>query len=290
MKRGVVAIPAILEKYKAGFNLERSIFPEEVNYYALYWDYIAMPTNNFMEINVWMQDELVDCGLLIRPKLNYSDMSMDKFADFYIESQFLVLDELRRDRFEVDWRAHQIGNDVLMPASLAESSALKNNIRLSLDRLLPVPSGEVHLHDILEFKLRRKAELIALHTYCDDLYLEIVNSADKNLLHAKNFEKLKLAIEDLDKVSSEGWQFPIKFNLDISQEFDISQSRAGIATMLLALNSPNPVENIGAGAVISVLEGFVKIKAEIRSFRKSSRINNDFIYLSNAIKEDIIKR
>ncbi|HDH1504687.1 TPA: hypothetical protein PIU42_000144 [Klebsiella quasipneumoniae subsp. similipneumoniae] len=290
MERGVVAIPAILNKMADGFSTQRGILPEEINYYALYWDYISIPTNNFINFGVWMENDLIDCGILNRPQFRVSHMNSAEYPRFHIESQFKTLDMLRKDRSDIDWRIHQISDEVLMPKSSTSIMSTSDSVRLSLDRLLPVPSREVHICDILEFKLRRKPELMALHAYCDDLYLEVVNSADQNLLHAKNFEKLKLAIEDLDKVSSEGWQFPIKFNLDISPEFDISQSRAGIATILLALNSPNPAETIGTGAVISVLEGFVKIKAEIRSFRKPSRENNDFIYLSNAIKEKIIKR
>lgn len=290
MERGVVAISAILKKIEGGFSPQRGLLPEEINYYTLYWDYISIPTNNILHVGVWMENDLIDCGVLNRPEFKVSRMTSAEYPRFHIQLQFKALDKLRKERSDIDWRIHQISDEVLMPKPSNSIMSTNDCVRLSLDRLLPVPSREVHICDILEFKLRRKPELMALHAYCDDLYLEVINSADQNLLHAKNFEKLKLAIEDLDKVSSEGWQFPIKFNLDISPEFDISQSRAGIATILSALNSPNPAETIGAGAVISVLEGFVKIKAEIRSFRKSSRGKNDFIYLSNAIKENIIKR
>lgn len=290
MERGVVAIPAILNKLDGGFFVQRGILPEEINYYALYWDYISIPTTNFIHFGVWMENDLIDCGVLNRPQIHISRMSSAEYPRIHIKSQFKTLDKLRKDRSDIDWRIHQISDEVLMPELPTSLMSTNDCVRLSLDKLLPVPSREVHICDILEFKLRRKPELMALHAYCDDLYLEVINSADQNLLHAKNFEKLKLAIEDLDKVSSERWQFPIKFNLDVSPEFDISQSRAGIATIVSALNSPNPAETIGAGAVISVLEGFIKIKAEIRSFRKSVRKNNDFIYLSNAIKENIIKR
>jgi hypothetical protein len=87
------------------------------------------------------------------------------------------------------------------------------------------------------------------------LYFEIINSDDPTLQAARTFHKAKQAISDLEKLNAEGWRSPIKFDLDISPEFDLSDIRAGIATILGAFSSPHVLETVTAGAVIAVLEG-----------------------------------
>ncbi len=69
--------------------------------------------------------------------------------------------------------------------------------------MLPVPSPGTPFIDILEFKQRRKDELLEFRTYLDDIYQKIINSAD--IPRSKNTEisKLETAIKNLDETLSE---------------------------------------------------------------------------------------
>ncbi|SVW88379.1 Uncharacterised protein [Klebsiella pneumoniae] len=232
-------------------------------------------------------DELESCGVLNRFIFSPRAFSSETYISELINAQFHAIDFLRDKESDTDWRIHQIGNDAIYRESQHIELIQREFIRIELLGMLPVPGESVHLHDILEFKLRRNAELVALHYYCDELYLEILNSADPNLLRARSFSKLKKAIEDLDKINNEGWQSPIKFNLDISSEFDISNIRAGFATLLGASQSPMPLTTAIIGGALSVAEGFVKLKVELRGIRKRNGINH-IVYLSNARQEGII--
>ncbi len=130
-------------------------------------------------------------------------VSSDTYISELVDAQFYALNFLRGKESDTDWRIHQLGDEVIYQESESIELVRRECIRLELFGMLPVPDESVHLHDILEFKLRRKSELVALHSYCDELYLEILNSADPNLLRARSFSKLKKAIEDLDKINNE---------------------------------------------------------------------------------------
>ncbi|CAM8185623.1 DUF6236 family protein [Klebsiella pneumoniae] len=287
MKRGIVTPPGVFERKAGGFTLKRIISRLEINYFCLYWDKLVIPENGQMRFIPHITDELESCGMLSRFIFSPRVFSSDTYISELVNAQFYALDLLRSKESDTDWRIHQIGNDVIYRESEYIELVQRELIRIELLGVLPVPDGSVHLHDILEFKLRRNAELVALHYYCDELYLEILNSADPNLLRARNFSKLKKAVEDLDKINNEVWQSPVRFNLDISSEFDVSNIRAGFAALLGASQSPMPLTTAIIGGVLSVAEGFVKLKVELRGVRKSNSVNH-IVYLSNARKEGII--
>ena len=67
MKRGVIAAPGIIRRLPTGFSIERSISPEEMRFYLLYWDHVVIPANNLVYISVPEEEELLACGAIERP-------------------------------------------------------------------------------------------------------------------------------------------------------------------------------------------------------------------------------
>ncbi|HDX8776477.1 TPA: hypothetical protein RQO08_001365 [Klebsiella oxytoca] len=287
MKRGVVTTTGVFVKESDALIIKRMISPLELNYFALYWDEIVMPENSQVRFASELVREMQSCGAIKRFRFDMNVFSADTYASELVDMQFITLDILRGEEKDTDWRIHQIGGEFFYPENKPIDLINRESIRLELIGLLPVPDTNVHFHEILEFKERRAPELAALHSYCDDLYLEILNSADPNLQRARNFSKLKEAIEDLDKLNKQEWQSPIKFNMDISSEFDISNIRAGYAALLSATQSSMPITTAIIGGALSVAEGFVKLKVELRSVRKTNGVNH-MMYLSNARREGVI--
>lgn len=285
MERGVVALPYEVKQQAGGFTSGAMLSALQLNYFALYWDKISVPQNCLFVIDLPKERDFEEAGLLTRPMVNIgNEFDAEQFPKIHLQSQVRLADYLRKKDKTTVWSIHQTGDQSLL---LADGSISKQTVRLELENLLPVPSTEVHLHDILEFKSRRADELQALHSYCDDLYFEIINSGDPSLQAAKKFSKLTRAITDLEKLNAEGWRSPIKFDLDISPEFDLTDMRAGIATILGAFSTPHVLETVTAGAVIAVLEGFVKIKPRLQSMRSGG--NTHLAYISKARFEGIYK-
>lgn len=284
MKRGVVTLPIGVHKHDGGFVTHSGLTPLELNFFSLYWDELSVPQSSFISTVFKNEKDYIDCGVLTRPLVTHGNsMDSERFPQFLLESQFTLVDYLR-DRFREDsWCIHQRGEAPLF----SRDEIIKDTVSLELRNLLPVPGEGVHIHDILEFKDRRKTELETLHAYSEELYFEIIKSADPRIQYSKTYGKLKEAIEDIQKLNGEVWRSPIRFDLNISPEFDLSQARAGIATIVSAITSPHPVETLLAGSIVGVLEGFIKIKPSFQSIRAGE--NENLIYLTNAEKEGLYK-
>ncbi len=59
MDRGVIASPGIITPLSQGFRMERSISPEELRYYVMYWDKVVIPRNNLVYIGVPEEEDLI---------------------------------------------------------------------------------------------------------------------------------------------------------------------------------------------------------------------------------------
>lgn len=287
MERGVVFSGCELLKTENGdgFRIGKWISSLELNYLSLYWDRLVSPTNNIMHASFINEDELIGCGLLTRPsfqRLGFFDGR--ELPDFYAETHAKTIDVLRNSEGNVDWRMHFLNDQINLKPDLARDSEV---IRFELASLLPVPPASVALHDILEFKERRKPELMALHEYLDEIYLEIKRSGDINLQKAKALSNLGKALSDIERLNHEGWRSPIKFSISTSFEFDLTQAFGSFAGVALALNGPHPYDILGGlGTVVSILGGCIKITPHFQSVLATG--DHNLAYISKGKNEGIL--
>lgn len=286
MERGVVFSGCELLKTENGdgFRLGKWISSLELNYLSLYWDRLVSPTNNMIHVSFEKEDELIRCGLLTRPNFErHAIFNAEDMTNFYAETHAKTIDILRNLKDRVDWRMHFLNDQINLKPELSRESEV---IRFELARLLPVPPESVDLHDILEFKERRKPELMALHGYLDELYFEIIRSGDISLQRAKALYKLEKAISDLERLNHEGWRSPIRFSISTSFEFDLTQAFGSLAGVALALNGPHPYDIVGGlGTVVSILGGCIKISPHLQSVLATG--DHNLAYISKGKNEGI---
>ncbi|WP_269564515.1 DUF6236 family protein [Kosakonia radicincitans] len=287
MERGVVFTSRELLSIDNGraYQVGRAVSEEELNYLILYWDKLVSPTNNFVHLSLHNEEELIKCGILVRPKfVKYGFMSANMMTDFHARTHVEALTMLRKDESEVDWRMHFFNDQVSIHNEISER---KEVLRFEIADILPVPPKDIPLYEILEFKERRKDELLALHGYMDELYSGVLKSGDFNLERAKAISGLRRSLEDLDKLNNQGWRSPLKFNLSTSFEFNISQLISGGSAVYAAMHSTQPFEVFFAGAVITALGGFIKIKPQFQSVISNG--DPKLAYLTNARSDGILR-
>ncbi|WP_447875610.1 DUF6236 family protein [Serratia fonticola] len=284
MKRGVVSAPGEIISLPDGngFRTGKNINEIDINYFTLYWDKLVFPTNNLIHIGIPKERELIECGVLQRPKFVVDGMHSRDYLKFYVDSQIKTVDILRNQSKDVDWSLHFTGGEVSLPKEHAEISQA---VRVELFGLLPVPTADTHLHDILEFKQRRSAELEALHSHLDGLYLEVMSSGDINLQKTKALSGLMSAISDIDKLNNEGWRSPIKFDISTSFEFDLTQVYAAATTAVIASQQLSTLMTLGV-STLAYLAGGIKIKPVMQSLRNGG--DKNLSYLAQAHSERII--
>jgi hypothetical protein len=161
-------------------------------------------------------------------------------------------------------------------------------IRVDLINALPVPDANVPIPDIIEFKERRRDELLNLHQCLDETYQEILSSPDPSLANKSAVERLKRSIAEVESVCSEKWKKITKF--DFSAELNL-QGRdilkgAAVGSVFDFLNQGF---TIPLGMVIGALATLIKLKAKVSSSFEPAKNGMKLSYLSKAHAEKIIR-
>lgn len=282
MNRGIIAAPAIINRLPEGFQIERNLNIDELRYYALYWDEVVIPANNAVYIGIPQEEEFISAGAIKRPLVQLSGL-ID--TDAMLSCQSKVAKDLVKENKGTDWVIQQFGEKCLL---LEDYSEERNTLRIDLAACLPVPTGEVNIHDILEFKEKRKNEFIALHEYLDEFYEQALSSPDQSLASKKALSKLAKSINDLDKVTHERFQKSNKH--DLSAELNLygrdiwigAAAGAGLAASTgldFASGFTLPIATI-AGALMSTVRVTAKTT---RTFQPAEK-NLKLAYLSDARK------
>jgi hypothetical protein len=294
MKKGIVTSVNKITDISTGKVLGgQQLSAQDLSYYALYWDAIAIPTNNIVHVSVPNEDDWLSAGVLFRPQAQHqgsiyiSQMSVSngeiqvpedsEIYTFLKNSVAEVTATFIESDKEIDWVAHQFGGDELI---LQEDPAFtkRNVIRLKLLNLLPVPIGSVSAHEILDFKYRRKDELQNLHRAIDEMYVEITKSSDIDFSSSRKVDDFQNKIKDLHKVSDEQWKTTSKYSLSL--DMSVKNTLIGLA---MGWQSPIlPSVSAIAGAVICSMK---LTKTLDIANQKEKHI---LAYLSHAKKEGVI--
>lgn len=291
MKRGIVSLPLefITRGNGRAISTGNSLSILDMNFFALYCDELIIPESNLISFKVVGQKDFIESGFLKRPLIPIidSEYSVADVALTYSKAQTQYLDYKRRTEPSEDWRLNIIGNNF----QLCESgSEVKNLVRLELTNALPVPDSTVNIYDILEFKSKRRDAFEAFNSYLDELYLEVASSGDFYLSRAKAFSKLYEALDDLEKLNSEGWRSPIKFDTSALFEANNGDLMSGASALysIWEANQGNLTGAITAGVTAVIGQGFARLKPSLQSVRRKP--NDNIAYLSYAHKESILKK
>jgi len=286
MDRGVIAAPGIIKPFQNGFIMERSISKEELRYYLLYWNKVVIPGNNLVYIGVPEEDILIACESISRPMIKFQgSFKGDQVTAALLACQGIVAEKLVQDK-TVDWVLHQIGESLILPA---EFSSQQDAIRVALINALPVPDGEIPVHEILDFKQRRKDELIELHESIDELYFEILNSPDQDLSTKKSVFKFQSAIQNLDKASNEKFKKTRKYNLSVELNVNGKDIMAGASAGALFGFFSNVI-SIPLASLLGAAIPLINIQFKSSYTFKPAKDNTKLSYISYASKENIVKQ
>ncbi|ATD09747.1 DUF6236 family protein [Pseudoalteromonas piscicida] len=255
MERGVIAAPMSFKFHMVGFSVGSAITPEMIRYYLLYWDKLIVPDNNLVSFGIPDEQDLLGSGKLYRPRSQLVGSFHDQqIARAIIEEQCKIAEMFYKDS-TTDWVLHQHNAEQIFLTE--KTSSFKNTLRINLANALPVPTADVNINDILEFKERRSSELKALHEALDGIYVEILNSPDESLAGKMTVSNLSDSINNLDRVSKERFGFFNKFSVEpqYSLNFkDIINYSAGGGLMGLGAKVAPTIA--AAGQTVDILTGY----------------------------------
>lgn len=177
------------------------IDPLKLRQYLLYWDKIDYPSNNII-YNELTPDEkyLKDIGILKRTHTNFNinrDIIIN--PEILINSQIVALKENSKTPGEI-WSIAQPTKEIILPSDECKNT---RNIQVELYNCIPVPTANVSIDDILNFKERRYDELQEFRELLDEMYDSIINSCDMDFTKNRSIEKLQNKVIDINKIMNE---------------------------------------------------------------------------------------
>ncbi|MCM2317806.1 MAG: DUF6236 family protein [Pseudomonas sp.] len=246
---------------------ESWLHPDELRYGLLYWDKLVWPSSRAIHIGGGGDEEfLVSAGVLDRPDYTV----WGDGAQGILHGVLNAFKDLQ-DSQPRAWALLEGENSI---SYQRDESEKRHALGVELSRCIPIPKGDVPFLEILEFKEKRRDELLLLRAE-----IERLESLAK--LSNDPVEFVELAKHDIDKacrdilrVSSE-WRFPIALadkSVEFSFEFDRFITAYGVVNglaMAPAFESVLP----GATQVVAGLAGVasqfkVSAKPKIVGFKK----------------------
>jgi len=184
----------------------------------------------------------------------------------------------------INWTFHQLGEQIAVGN---EQRKEFNSIKVEILKCLPVPNEQINFEDILDFKEKRKAELSALHSTIDDIYLEILKSPDKGLKIKKSIIEFKKSIKNINSVSQEKFKSLTKYNFTTELNINGRDLSLAIAGGAIFDFYTNPY-TIPIGTIVSGVLSLIKIKANRTTSVEKAENKLKLSYLADAAKKKIV--
>jgi len=247
-KKGIVLSPPFTPLPTGGIRCGGDPSPLELRKYLLYWDEIDYPSNNLIHISSPDINYLEKTEALKRTNVVFQGAVNTGKGEFFVAAQEAALGENQKKE-PGSWTIAQVSGAPFYTLPQAGIT-----VDFELYGMLPVPSGDTPLADILEFKEKRNDELVVFRNYLDDIYQKIMSSAD--IPRAKNTEltRLEMAINDLNRVLGESGMRRVvtslrnTINADFSGIVGAALGAAGVASLIHM--SPLLSGMAGAGVVV----------------------------------------
>jgi hypothetical protein len=284
MKRGIIASPGIITPLAGSFRMERSLSAEELRYFILYWDEIVIPGNNLVYIGVPGEEELIKCGAISRPRIAFQgSFQGDQVTNAILGCQGIVAEQLVK-RTDTDWVIHQIGTTLSVLRNFSER---RNMLRIVLAEALPVPSPDIPVAELLEFKSRRRDQLVEMHEALDAVYQEVLAAPDSDLAARKAISQLKRTIESVNTVTAKELRSEKKYSISVQFNLDGARATPAIGAGALFDLFTNGL-TIPIGIVGSALLSTLKIKSAVEYTFSPAHENKKLAYISSASAEGLI--
>lgn len=211
--RGLVVSPPLEIEGSRILAKSSNLDPQELRFSLLFWDRLVWPSSRAIHFTSGADEQFLEsAGVLTRPEYTFNG----DVAQGIAKGQFQAYQDLERS--EPGCWALSIGENSLL---LKDGSAVEGKgASIELFRAIPIPTLDVPLAEILEFRHRRHDELVLLRHYLESLVEEVGAATDKQLALQTRVAEVDAACAALLIVSKE-WRFPMYLS-NIKASFNLS--------------------------------------------------------------------
>lgn len=278
-KRGIIVNSPTTIRPNGSFTINSAqLDRQDLRSSLLYWDKLSWPKNRVIFISGGPEtQELVNCGVMETPMI---DAPLSGYGSFIMQSAEAIALQQYEQKEPGVW---SIGLGV---NSLSYSGAnAGTGTGLELYNSLPIPGDNVPLVEILDFKERRRSELLMFRTHMDSMAAAITSADDSGEALIRALKELDEACANLILVTKE-WRFPVKLaNFKASVNFNFARSATAAAAAWKAAETLTlgKTEQAVAATIAGITSNF-KISADLE-FQQIKRPTSPYKYLYQATQE-----
>ncbi len=252
---------------------------EQVVSSLLFWDQIVYASNSVIGFGSDEIDALKELGVA----QEVSALVSGTPRDAVLLSERFVFDKLW-DSSPGRWSISQEADTGIIDA---ENRVKNSGATMTLYGAIPIPPHEVAYEDVLEFRLRRRDELLALRFHIDELATKISNSIQSESDLASAVDQLDHAVSAQIKVTHEGFDL-FRF-VKFSPSFSLSDAAKeviakGIPASIAAFAATGSLPAAAAAAAIPGLKSGISLDLGLDGFKKA-KAGLPFSYVVNAHRE-----
>ncbi len=259
--------------------------PEQLRFGLCFWDRIAWPSISVLPSHGSTDMDFLESeGVLVRPEASLVPNLTSPgrgFADTYFRA-YQDLENKEPGRWCLSASAEHD-----LRSFLGDHIAPDRGITVSLHHAIPIPTRNVALQDLLEFKQKRNSELEALRKELDSYKQLITSATDRAEVLATQRDRIDAACVDLLSVSREQ-KMPIHIS-DMSLEIDFNGSAALVVAAAASvfsdhLNLPGVEKFLASAGVIALSS--IKFKAGFGIGDNKAKLRQSpFLYVHYLNKE-----
>ena len=275
----IISTPIQIDTTNYSFSAEGGLDPSELRFSLLYWDKLVHPQSNFFRFDGGDDAKfLVSAGLLTQPP--YMFRGGDPISILF-NTYMAAFSDLENKEPGV-WSLLE-GEKSLFINNSATNLINDSGMSLELIRAIPVPAADVPLNEILEFKEKRKDELMIFREHIDQLVYEIQNSPARTETFNRIAKEVDAACADLLKVGHE-WQVPFHLS-DFKATFNFDSVKfLGAVGGAWKLGEQYGLTAATSAAAVAGLISTINVKSDV-SLRSIKKPRSPYRYALLAHKE-----
>jgi len=252
--RGLVVCPPLEIEGTRLFAKSSNLDPQELRFALLFWDRLVWPSSRAVHFASGADELFLEtAGILTRPDYTiYGDV-----AQGIAKGQVQAYQDLERSQPGV-WALAQGENSLLVKDALADEG---KGALVELHRAIPIPTNDVPLAEILEFRHRRRDELLLLRYQLESFVSDIEESPDRSQALVRHVFEIDHACANLLTVGRE-WRFPVILS-NIKASFSLTpQKFLPAAALGWKIAEPYGLTAATAAAAVAGAASTLEIKAD----------------------------
>lgn len=200
MERGIIITPNYKVLDGGGLQLSGGIEAVNLRKYLLFWDKIDYPVNNMIHIGGGPDiDFLIQEGIAKSTEVRFQRMQAHENGLLFLASQMVAFEQNNKAD-DNEWSIAQPTDSLIIPQ---EYSKRQGCLEFEMYNAVQIPTADVPLPEVIEFKARRNAELLALRDSMDSIVDQIMSSQDIPKRKNKALNKLHRDLNDFNRVIKE---------------------------------------------------------------------------------------